>query len=159
MSIKSVILILALVTTRGSFSWGADIHTPPPGSSERRVIIDVMRSGYYRDAASARRNANGILLYVRYMKVQGDWALVCVDPVKSGKIVGESNWELLRRKGAQWRSVDYFAAIAPLASPEDPLDNLDMTPSTIRKIRQKFPDVPKGIFPREKLKEPPLPFI
>jgi hypothetical protein len=59
--------------------------------------MDVMRLDFYSgDATAARRNVKGILFNVRYLKVHGDWALVCVDPVNAdGKEIAEFRWGLL----------------------------------------------------------------
>jgi hypothetical protein len=132
------------------------VHTPTPGSPERQAIMDVMRLDFYSgDAPAARRNAKGVLFTVRFLKVHGDWALTCVDPVNSaGKEIAEFRWGLLHRKAAGWSDANYFDAIRPYPSEESAQDALDMTASTIRKIWRAFPDVPKDIFP-ELSRQPP----
>ena len=114
--------------------------------------MDVMRLDFYSgDATAAHRNAKGILFNVRYLKVHGEWALVCVDPVNAaGKEIAESRWGLLRRNSGQWSDAKYFDAIRPYPSEEAAREALDMTASTIRKICQAFPDAPKDIFPEMK---------
>ena len=127
-----------------------DVYTPQPGSPERQAIMDVMRLDFYSgDAAAAHRNAKGVLFAVRFLKVHGDWALTCVDPVNAaGKEIAEFRWGLLRRKADRWSDAKYFDAIRPYPSEEAAEDALDMTASTIQKIWRTFPDAPKDIFPR-----------
>jgi hypothetical protein len=141
--------LLSLIVTSASSQGQQGAHTPPSGSPERQAIMDVMRLDFYPgDLAAAHRNAKGVLFNVRYLKVHGDWALVCVDPVNAaGKEIAEFRWGLLHRKAAQWSDTNYFDAIRPYPSEESAQDALDMTASTIRKIWQRFPDAPKDIFP------------
>jgi hypothetical protein len=144
-----VFALLTLLFTSGLGRAEQDVHTPPPGGPERQAIMDVMRLDFYSgDATAAHRNAKGVLFNVRYLKVHGDWALVCVDPVNAnGKEIAEFRWGLLRRHAGQWSDAKYFDAIRPYPSEEAAQDALDMTASTIRKIWQTFPDAPKDIFP------------
>jgi hypothetical protein len=144
-----VFMLLSLLGATALNGAEQDVHTPPPGSPERQAIMDVMRLDFYSgDAAAAHRNVKGVLFNVRYLKVHGDWALVCVDPVNAdGKEIAESRWGLLRRNAGQWSDAKYFDAIRPYPSEEAAQEALDMTASTIRKIWERFPDAPKDIFP------------
>jgi hypothetical protein len=148
----SIIVLLILLFTAALSRAQQDVHTPPSGSPERQAIMDVMRLDFYSgDATAAHRNAKGILFNVRYLKVHGEWALVCVDPVNAaGKEIAEFRWGLLRRNSGQWSDAKYFDAIRPYPSEEAAQEALDMTASTIRKICQAFPDAPKDIFPEVK---------
>jgi len=147
-----VFVLLSLLITAALSRAEQDVHTPPPGSPERQAIMDVMRLDFYSgDATAAHRNAKGVLFSVRYFKVHGEWALVCVDPVNAaGKEIAESRWGLLHRNSGQWSDAKYFDAIRPYPSEEAAQEALDMTASTIRKICQAFPDAPKDIFPEVK---------
>jgi hypothetical protein len=140
---------LSLLVTSASSTAQQGVHTPPPGSPERQAIMDVMRLDFYRgDLAAAHGNANGVMFNVRWLKVHGDWALACVDPVNAaGKEIAEFRWALLHRKAGQWTDANYFDAIRPYPSEESAQEALGMTASTIRRIWQTFPDVPKDIFP------------
>jgi hypothetical protein len=146
---SSVFVLLSLLFTTALSRAQQDVHTPPPGSPERQAIMDVMRLDFYSDdATAAHRNVKGILFDVRYLKVHGEWALVCVDPVNAdGKEIAEFRWGLLHRNAGQWSDAKYFDAIRPYPSEESAQEALDMTASTIRKIWQAFPDAPKDIFP------------
>jgi hypothetical protein len=145
----SVVVLLGLLFTTAVGRAEQGVYTPASGTPERQAIMDVMRLDFYSgDATAAHRNAKGILFNVRYLKVHGDWALVCVDPVNAaGKEIAEFRWGLLHRNAGQWSDAKYFDAIRPYPSEESAQDALDMTASTIRKIWQTFPDAPKDIFP------------
>jgi hypothetical protein len=142
------VLISVLFTTIATRAQQG-VYTPAPNSSERQAIMDVMRLDFYAgDATAAHHNAKGVLFEVRFLKVHGDWALTCVDPVNAaGKEIAEFRWGLLRRKSGQWSNANYFDAIRPYPSEESAQDALDMTASTIHKIRLVFPEAPKDIFP------------
>jgi len=144
-----VLVLLSVLLTSAASLAQQDVRTPPPGSPDRQAIMDVMRLDFYsEDAPAAHRNAKGVLFTVRFLKVHGDWALTCVDPVNAaGKEIAEFRWELLHRKAGQWTNANYFDAIRPYPSEESAQDALDMTASTIRKIWRAFPDAPKDIFP------------
>jgi hypothetical protein len=142
-----VLVILLFASTDSRAQQG--VHTPLPGSPERQALMDVMRLDFYSgDTAAAHSNAKGVLFTVRFLKVHGDWAITCVDPVDSaGKEIAEFRWGLLHRTAGRWSDANYFDAIRPYPSEESARDALDMTASTIRKIWRAFPDAPKDIFP------------
>jgi hypothetical protein len=142
------VLITLLFATTMSHAQKS-VHTPARGSPEREAIMDVMRLDFYSgDATAAHRNAKGVLFTVRFIKVHGDWALACVDPVNAaGKEIAESRWGLLYRREGRWSDANYFDAIRPYPSEESAQDALDMTASTIRKIWRALPNAPKDIFP------------
>jgi hypothetical protein len=146
---SSVFALLSLLFTPALSRAQQDVHTPASVSPERQAIMDVMRLDFYSgDATAAHRNAKGILFNVCYLKVHGEWALVCVDPVNAaGKEIAEFRWGLLHRNAGQWSDAKYFDAIRPYPSEESAQEALDMTASTIRRIWQTFPDAPKDIFP------------
>jgi hypothetical protein len=152
----SIIVLLGLLLTSAVSPPGESVYTPASGSPERQAIMDVVRLDFYSgNATAAHRNAKGILFNVRYLKVHGEWALVCVDPVNAaGKEIAEFRWGLLHRNAGQWSDAKYFDAIRPYSSEESAQDALDMTASTIRKIWQTFPDAPKDIFPDPSRKRP-----
>lgn len=124
-------------------------HTPAAGSSERKAIMDAMRLDFYPvDPAAARANPKGVVFKVLFLKVHGDWACTHVDPVDaSGKQVAEPRWGLLRRRSGQWSDVSYFDNLRPFASEEAAQNALEMSASTIAKVRAVFPEAPRDIFP------------
>jgi hypothetical protein len=124
-------------------------HTPAAGSSERKAIMDAMRLDFYPgDREAAHTNPKGVVFKVLFLKVHGDWACTHVDPVDAtGKELAESRWGVLRRRSGQWFDVNYFDALRPFASEEAAQDSLEMSPSTIAKVRAVFPEAPNDIFP------------
>ena len=145
---KLALLIMTLFLASNLFAQeGA--HTPAAGSAERQAIMDAMRLDFYPgDRAAAHANPKGVVFKVLFLKVHGDWACTHVDPVDSlGKPLAEPRWELLRRRSGQWSDVNYFDALRPFASEESAQNALEMSPSTIAKVRAAFPEAPNDIFP------------
>jgi hypothetical protein len=147
-------LKLLLFTIFGLLPWSAalaqeTVHTPAAGSSERREIMDAMRLDFYPgDRAAAHANPKGVVFKVLFLKVHGDWACTHIDPVDAaGKELAEPRWGLLRRRSGQWSDVNYFDALRPFASEEAAQDALEMSASTIAKVRAAFPEAPNDIFP------------
>jgi hypothetical protein len=104
---------------------------------------------YSGDRAAARTNPKGVLFKVIFLKVHGDWACAHVDPVDAaGKSLAEPRWGLLRRQRGQWSDVKYFDALRPFSSEEAAQDALEMSYSTIAKLRGRFPEAPPDIFPQ-----------
>lgn len=124
-------------------------YTPAAGSPERQAIMDAMRLDFYPgDRAAARANPKGVVFKVLLLKVHGDWACAHVDPVDgAGKQLAEPRWALLRRQRGEWSDVNYFDALRPFASEEAAQNALEMSASTIAKVRLKFPETPHDIFP------------
>lgn len=124
-------------------------NTPAVGSSERQAIMDAMRLDFYPgDRAAARANPKGVVFKVLFLKVHGDWACTHVNPVDAaGKPLAEPRWGLLRRRAGQWSDVNYFDALRPFASEEAAQNALEMSASTIAKVRAVFPEAPNDIFP------------
>lgn len=82
-----------------------DIRTPPPGSPERREIMDLLRTQYGREASK-------IVFEVRALKIAADFAWVSTMPrYANGKIVGciegddltSDFW--LKKKDGKWTIV------------------------------------------------------
>jgi hypothetical protein len=124
-------------------------HTPATGSAKRHAIMDAMRLDFYPgDRAAARANPKGVVFKVLFLKVHGDWACTHVDPVDAvGKALAEPRWGLLHRRSGQWSDVKYFDALRPFASEEAAEAALEMSASTIAKVRAVFPEAPRDIFP------------
>jgi hypothetical protein len=78
------------------------VHTPEPGSPDRRAVMDVMRLDIYPDVAEAHRNSQKVFFNVYFLRVHGDWALAEVHPVDgAGRDVAEPRWRLLRLVSGQ----------------------------------------------------------
>lgn len=128
---------------------GNDAHVPEKGDAERAALMDALRLDFYDgDAAAAHANDKGVVFKVLFLKVERGWACAHVDPLGGdGKKAAEARWAVLREEHGHWNDIHYFDALRPFASDEEADAALEMTPATVAKIRNKFPDAPVGIFP------------
>lgn len=145
---KLSLLLMTLLLVTDLFA-EETAHTPATGSSERKEIMDAMRLDFYPgDRAAARANLKGVVFKVLFLKVHGEWACTHVDPVDAaGKSLAEPRWGLLRHRNGQWSDINYFDALRPFASEEAAQNALEMSASTIAKVRAVFPEAPNDIFP------------
>lgn len=122
-------LLLAPPTATISVAGGAEVNghvsalTPPPGSPERRAILDALR-------AEIRRTLGlDVVFLVEHLKVKDGWSWIHTRPQSKD---GLSNYEdisaLLRDQGRGWRV-------------------LDLSDGEIEGVRKRFPQAPKAIFP------------
>jgi len=129
---------------------GGRAYTPAKGNPERQAIMDAAREVYLKGYKPAERAKLGLVLCeVSHLKVHGDWALTCVQPVKpDGSKAFEFQWLLFQRKKQKWVNADYFDQIIKhYPHDDDGLDALDLTDSAIRFTWQEFPSTPHDIFP------------
>lgn len=132
---------------------GLERRYSPANVPEHEAIMDVMRLDFYGPGGkeAAHQNARGIVFKELHYKVQGDWALTCVDPYDSqGNHKGEPRWGLLQKKGGEWMNVNYFEALRPFDSEDAAEYALDMSSDTVQKLWRVFPSVPHDIFPERK---------
>jgi hypothetical protein len=102
---------------------------PPPGSTERKAILDAMR---------ARGDLHNRIFIVRYLKVQGGWAWLIVDPRSpDGKNQYETESALLHKEVPGWKVADQPC------TDEGCDDKAEMA-----RIRAAYPNAPRAIFPR-----------
>jgi hypothetical protein len=112
-----------------------NVHTPPPGSVERKAILDAMR------LKIKELHGLDVVFAVKTMNVSGGWAWVHTLPRSAD---GLSRYEdfsaLLHNDNGRWR-VDEIACTEP--------DNPDCigNPGYFRKLAHRFPCVPSSIFP------------
>src|ERR1700741_5470738 len=70
----------------------AQVHTPPPGSVERRAILDALR------ADMRRFDPKPVVFVVRHLRVRGGWAWLEVNPQSpDGRSRYEPEGALMRR--------------------------------------------------------------
>lgn len=91
------------------------IHTPAPGSAERRAILDAIRPGVEADLGPP------VEFMVEEMRVSGTWAFVHAEPQRpgGGRIAaprddfrdGNTTYAVLRRHGGRWRPL--MVAVGP----------------------------------------------
>ncbi len=90
------------------------IHTPGPGSAERRALLDAMRPGVEANLGAP------VEFVVEEMRVSGTWAFVHAEPQRpgGGQIAqpdefrdGNTTYAVLRREGGAWRPL--MVAVGP----------------------------------------------
>ncbi len=98
-------------------------RTPPPGSAQRRAILDALRS------AILRIHELEVVFLVEHMKVNHGWAWVLTRPRSKD---GLNNYEdiaaLLREEGHGWRV-------------------LELTGGGLDEVQKRYPQAPTDIFP------------
>lgn len=114
-------------------SSGSAVHTPPPGSPERRAILNALRFMMHE--------LHGMepIFVVRHLKVKGNWAWLEVEP-RSPDGTGryEPVFALLKCDLGSWK-------VAELPSTEE--DSPLWQPGFARSLQARFPGVPLEIFP------------
>lgn len=81
------------------------IHTPPPGSKERKAITDGLRDSEGQDR----------IYVIRRLKVKDNWAVITVDPQsRDDRQHYESETVVLHFETGIWVVVDYFCSEADL---------------------------------------------
>lgn len=141
--IVSLIALLGIIScSMPIFSQARDkLHTPPPGSAERKAILDALRRDYIQP------HKGQLTFKVRYLKAHNGWAWIYADPQSSeaGDEFGETGGFLLHITSDGWK-------VMPLPTmPDDPSDPEDLVFSRAeaKVIQRKYPSVPLDIFPIE----------
>ena len=91
------------------------MHTPAPGSAERRAILDAMRPAVEADLGAP------VEFVVEEMRVSGTWAFVHAEPQRPGGGAipaphndfqdGNTTYAVLRRQSGRWRPL--MVAVGP----------------------------------------------
>jgi hypothetical protein len=111
-----------------------NLHTPPPGSTERRAILDAMRMSI------KELHSLDVVFVVKTMHVSGGWAWVHALPrSKDGKASYEDFYALLCREAGRWR-------IAEISCTEPVNPECIDSPDYFRRLARRFPGVPASIF-------------
>ena len=104
-------------------------YTPPPGSAERKAILDAYRAAWKKGGT-----IKDVTFVVNNLKVHNGWAWLDVKPQSSD---GSQNYEgeqgLLRKKNGKWRVLDRTAGYDA---------------KYFKKLKSKYPGVPSDIFPQ-----------
>ena len=130
MKTKSVplltLVILAILVKPAIANPGA--YTPPPGSAERKAILDAYRAEWTKPDS-----IKDVIFVVTHLKVHDGWAWLEVNPKSSdGSQQFESEEGLLHREGAAWKV----------------LQRKSGTPARyFKNLKAKYPAVPTDIFP------------
>ncbi|HMG03907.1 MAG TPA: hypothetical protein VK581_00515 [Chthoniobacterales bacterium] len=118
--------ILALLVKAAIANPGA--YTPPPGSTERKAILDA-----YRAEWTTPDSIKDVIFVVTHLKVHDGWAWLEVNPRSSdGSQRFESEQGLLHKEGAGWKVLQRKSGT---------------TARYFKNLKAKFPAVPADIFP------------
>lgn len=129
-------------------------YTPAPGSTERRAVLDALRSGLqtfpqrYNPGFQYRRDDVRVLydqpirFLVDWMKIQGSWAWVEV----RGHNYGMRLCGLLQKKAGSWTVAGMVRPDRVVCTQDTP-NCRDLRQWVYTQMRLKFPEVPAMIFP------------
>jgi len=111
---------------------------PPPGSPERRAILDALRG------LVPEKDGKKALFVVRHLRLSGDWAWVETDPQSAD---GRDHYEpvecLLRNQAGSWTVQECRPCCGEC---EDDPDCREKS-RYYRSLRTRFPEAPREIFP------------
>jgi hypothetical protein len=120
------LVILAMLVNRVLAS--PEAHTPPPGSAERKAILDAYRAEWTKPDS-----IKDVIFVVTHLKVHDGWAWLEVNPRSAdGAQQFESEQGLLRKEGGGWKVLQRKAGT---------------TARYFKNLKAKFPAVPTDIFP------------
>jgi len=135
-----MVSLLAVVTPMESSGFSGEVqrvYTPPPGSVERKAILDAMRNKV------KELHELDVVFVVMEMKLSGGWAWVHTMPrSKDGSSRYEDFSVLLHKEAGRWTVVEI-----PCTEPDNS-ECID-TPDYFRKLRHRFPGLPASILPAE----------
>uniref|UniRef100_A0A831ZRP8 Uncharacterized protein n=1 Tax=Desulfacinum infernum TaxID=35837 RepID=A0A831ZRP8_9BACT len=154
-SVPIIACLVLLAGARGLSASGNAPYTPPPGSVERKAIMESLRAGLrlfpesysldfqYKRGDVGVRGDFPIIFMVRHLKIKDGWAWAEVD-VKD--YCCASTHALLRKEETRWT---VKALVNPMyAACEESGDDCILIQRYIyERIRKKFPTVPSDIFP------------
>jgi hypothetical protein len=116
------------------------IHTPPVGSAERDGVMKALHAEY------TTGSGNAVKFQVKYFKVHNGWAWINVVPLNpKNEIEGEEWPSLLQEKDGKWTIIDLIKIAGEL---DDPVGPMDPSPKFLAAVKEKYPDVPRDIFPK-----------
>lgn len=140
-SLASVLLFAALIVlvvplqSREASCNERSFHTPPPGSVERKEILDAVREKV------KELHELDVVFVVREMKASGDWAWVHTLPQsRDGSARYEDFFALLRKANGRW-----VVAEIPCTEPENS-ECID-SPGYFARLLDRFPGLPTAILP------------
>lgn len=115
------------------------VHTPPPGSAERKAILDALRH------LVPEKDGRKALFVVRHMRVSGPWAWVETDPRSAD---GKDRYEpveclLQSGQGGSWTVRECRPCCGDCQDDPDCRDKSRFH----RSLRTRFPAAPQEIFP------------
>jgi hypothetical protein len=131
MKTKFMVSVTALVISAALMkpaTTNAEASTPPPGSAERKAILDAFRAEWTKDALT-----KDVIFVVNRLKVHNGWAWLDVNPRSSdGSQQFEQEQGLLRKEGDGWKVLQRKSGV---------------TARYFKNLKAKYPDLPTDIFP------------
>jgi hypothetical protein len=130
-----IIFLMALSSQALPIGQVNDVLTPPTGSSERKLILDALRS--------TMRNMHDLdmVFVVTYLKVRNNWAWIDTLPQSpDGKNRYEGVSALLRKRGTTWE-------VAEIACAEEDNNLCIGRPEYFSLLKKRFPHLPAEILP------------
>lgn len=115
---------------------GSEAYTPPPGSAERKAMLDLLREWI------KKHHYVDVIFVVRHLKVKDGYAWVTAMPrSKDGANMYEDISALLKKDKGLWE-------IAEIPCGEE--DNPDCIgdPNYFNGLKQRFPEMAEDILPR-----------
>ena len=116
---------------------GTSPYTPAKGSPERKAIVDALRD------ETRQLHQVGVIFVVNHLKVQNGWAWIQTSPQSPD---GSNRYEdvsaLLRKRKNVW-------VVVEVACTEEGNDNCLGAEGYFKKLSQRFPLAPRGIFPAQ----------
>jgi hypothetical protein len=107
-------------------------YTPPKGSAERTAILQATHE------ALPKQGLKNVVLVVPYLKVDGGWAWIQVNPQSAdGTQHYESQSGLLQQKAKKWTLLEWMPA-------EEGTD----LKKYFKDLKVKYPSAPADIFPQ-----------
>ncbi len=135
--IAIVIFLLALQSVTAAAEPRGPATTPPPGSAERKLILDALRVEIEK-----MHHINAVFV-VKYLKVLNGWAWIETLPRSPD---GTNRYEdvsaLLRKSGTKWK-------VAEIACAEEENEECLGSPGYFKLLKKRFPAIPAAILPEQ----------
>jgi hypothetical protein len=130
------LLLLALPLASAALAQRG-VHTPAPGTAERREILDGMRR------EMRRTDPRPVIFVVRRLRVQGTWAWLEAEPRSPNQAERyEPEAALLRRVRSRWSVVERMPAFGEREGTAEESDC-----GYFGALRGRFPAAPRTILP------------
>ena len=139
MFLSYLFLIIFIIAPLPVVSQSSTAYTPPPGSAERKEILDIFRNNFKKNQQV------DVIFVVGHFKIKNGWAWIEIKAQsKDGQQAAYEPMEaLLHKTKGTWKIIDY----APGECTGDEEDSHDCDPKHLFKtLRSKY-KAPPEIFP------------
>lgn len=133
----AVLFLIALQSVTMATESRGPAVTPPPGSAERKFILDALRAEIEK-----YHHINAVFV-VKYLKVLNGWAWIETLPKSpDGSNQYENVSALLQKSGAKWK-------VAEIACAEEDNEECLGSPGYFKLLKKRFPKMPAAILPEQ----------